>query len=131
MAGFSLARKSDSDASEYRDYLNSLAWWMRRARWFVEAQASGETTDCLVCESDTVGEVDLHHVKYSPSLRNAEGQFEATEEHDWLIPLSRDCHEALHKHLDEYSMDYFGVSRFTATAMVLARLRQKKTRKTT
>lgn len=134
MAGYSLARKSESEASEYREYLNSRAWRMRRKLWFVEARALGRTTTCVACGSGPGKTVDLHHVEYPASLRNAAGQFEATEEHDWLIPLCRDCHEALHTTLDENSADYFGVDRFTATKMVLARLRLNikiKKRKTT
>lgn len=101
---------------------------MRRQRWFVEAQARGEAITCLVCGSGVEKTLDLHHMQYSASLRNASGQFEATEEHDWLIPLTRDCHQTLHEHLDEFSADYFGVSRHQATIMILARLKTRKTK---
>jgi molybdopterin converting factor small subunit len=126
MAGFSLKRKDDTDASEYRTYLKSAAWRRRRKRWFVEAHARGEEVTCLVCHTGTLKSLDLHHVEYPATLRNAAGQFESTEEHDWLIPLTRECHDALHQRLDEQAQDYYGVSRRQATIMIVATLRRKK-----
>jgi hypothetical protein len=128
VAGFSLKRKSSSDASEYREYLKSSAWRWRRKRWFVEAEARGEAIRCLVCSLGTQKTLDLHHIQYPASIRNAAGKFESTEEHDWLVPLTRDCHEALHQHLDDFAADYYGVSRHRATALILERLRTRKTK---
>ena len=97
----------------YAAYLASLQWQARRRRWLRNQQPRGVDPVCAVCGKPWTLHDDLHHANYT-SL----GHEPDTE----LIPMCRDCHEALHRILDT-SRAWRAMPRPAATAGIITILR--------
>ena len=99
----------------YQAWIRSRAWLRRRAWWLTEwRRRYGCEPKCAICgRAWTLNGGDLHHRSYAHL-----GQ----ERFEDLIPLDRDCHEALHQLWDR-SPAWRALGREHATAGLIALLR--------
>ncbi|WP_341953660.1 hypothetical protein [Salinibacterium sp. TMP30] len=118
--------------NKYRTgYLRSRAWFVRRARWFVEESAAGNDLRCEACsQAAKVRELELHHIDYS-GVTEAPTGWKAEENHSDLVSLHPAHHELLHRLLDRDQVLRAMRSRRVASAFALRVLRRKLTTTTT
>lgn len=88
-------------------YLASPEWAARKAQYFAWVRAQGFEPACQVCFvmlKDT-GHLDVHHHGFTGVLvaRPHRAQFLAWEDHTKLVPLCREHHVQVHKHLTKIS----------------------------
>lgn len=88
-------------------YLASPEWATRKAQYFAWVRAQGFEPACQVCFvmlKDT-GHLDVHHHGLTGVLvaRPHRTQFLAWEDHTKLVPLCREHHVQVHKHLTKIS----------------------------
>lgn len=106
-------------------YLHSPAWFARRDRWFATEQHQAGQVRCALClGTGTPRTLELHHLDYRGVLQSPAG-WAAREKHDDLTALHPRCHEYLHQLIDRDRALSGLVSRRTASAQALARLRAK------
>lgn len=100
----------------YQGWIRSKAWLRRRSWWLTEwRRRYGSEPVCAVCGRRwTLQTGDLHHRSY---VHLGQERFED------LIPLDRDCHEALHQLWDR-SPAWRALGREHATAGLIALLRR-------
>ncbi|TQO19639.1 hypothetical protein FB472_1208 [Rhodoglobus vestalii] len=112
--------------NKYRTgYLRSRAWFARRARWFAEETAAGNTLRCAACNRIArVRDLELHHVDYSGVAETPTG-WRAEETHSDLVSLHPAHHELLHRLLDRDQVLRAMRSRPVASAFALRALRRK------
>jgi hypothetical protein len=100
---------------EYAAYLASPQWQARRRQWLRNQQHRGVDPVCVVCGKPWTLDDDLHHASYA-NLGH--------ERDEDLIPMDRDCHEALHRILDT-SRAWRAMPRPAATAGIITILRTR------
>jgi hypothetical protein len=106
-------------------YLHSPVWFARRARWFaVEHLEHGEIRCALCLGVGTDHTLELHHLDYRGVTETGDG-WGAHEHHTDLIALHPRCHEWVHTLIDRDKALSGLVSRRTASAQAIARLRAK------
>ncbi len=106
-------------------YLHSPAWFARRDRWFVTEMRQVGHVRCALClGTGTPRTLELHHLDYRGVLQTPAG-WAAREQHDDLTALHPRCHEYLHQLIDRDRALSGLVSRRTASAQAIARLRAK------
>jgi len=106
-----MSRRRATRRRKYAAYLASARWQARRRGWLRRYLASqGTDPACVVCGKPWTLDDDLHHASY------ANLGYEPDED---LIPMDRDCHEALHQILDS-SQAWRAMPRPTATAGIVA-----------
>jgi hypothetical protein len=98
---------------DYAAYLASPQWQVRRRQWLRNQQYCGVDPVCVVCGKSWTLDDDLHHASYA-NLGH--------ERDEDLIPMDRDCHEALHRILDT-SRAWRAMPRSAATTGIVALLR--------
>lgn len=106
-------------------YLQSVAWFRRRDRWFDEEQARVGVIRCAVCEVElNRRKAELHHVTYERLTKTASG-WHAGEEHEDLMAMHRACHEWVHRLMDSGTLFRDARNRLVATNLAIVRLRSK------
>lgn len=73
--------------------------------------------------------MDLHHMSYDGVSQDRGGRWVSREKDTDLMPLCRDCHERVHRILDDHKRDYKGWNRHRATIVIVARLRREHERR--
>lgn len=94
-------RRRPARGNPYRtEFLTSVAWHTRRARWFRREATLQRPLRCAACGTGaTPAELELHHRSYAGVLYQ-DGVWRAFERHDDLTPLHPYCHELLHRLLE-------------------------------
>lgn len=106
-------------------YLHSPTWFARRTRWFAEEQLEHGEVRCALCRGvGTDRTFELHHLDYRGVIETSHG-WAAHEHHDDLVALHPRCHEWVHTLIDRDKALSGLVSRRTASAQAIARLRAK------
>ena len=107
------------------EFLHSGTWYARRDRWFAHEANLGKPLTCSACGRPADKKhPELHHLNYL-GLRSTEGNWQAGEAHEDLVPLHAYCHELLHRLIDRDTVLSRHRNRRTATQMALERLRHK------
>jgi hypothetical protein len=115
--GAVMSRRRATRSREYAAYLASPRWQARRRAWLRRYFASHRTEPvCVVCGKPWTLDDDLHHASYT-NLGH--------EPDEDLIPMDRDCHEALHQILDT-SRAWRAMPRLAATNGIIAVLRSRR-----
>lgn len=115
--GAVMSRRRATRRRDYAAYLASPRWQARRQAWLRRYLASHGTEPlCVVCGKPWTLDDDLHHASYA-NLGH--------EPDEDLIPIDRDCHEALHQILDT-SRAWRAMPRPAATAGIIAILRPRR-----
>lgn len=112
--------------NSYRDgYLRSAAWFARRDRWFREEQARHGDIRCIITgATGTKNTLQLHHLDYT-GVGQVAGEWVAGEDHDDLVAVRPDAHEALHTLLDNNSVLRKQRTRKNANVEAIATLRRR------
>ena len=110
------------------EYLRSRTWFRRRDTWFAETRRRSIPIACAACGlSAAPAQLELHHVDYRHVIRTEHG-WVSRERHEDLVPLHPLCHDLLHRLIERDRVLARMRSRRDASALALARLRQKLVR---
>ncbi|NEN07651.1 hypothetical protein G3T36_17485 [Diaminobutyricibacter tongyongensis] len=106
-------------------YLHSPMWFARRDRWFIEERRRIGQIRCTLCLGvGTARTLELHHLDYRGVTQTPRG-WAAHERHQDLTALHPRCHEYVHQLIDRDRALSGLVSRRTASAQAIGRLRAK------
>lgn len=119
-------RRRPARANTYRSgYLQSVAWFTRRSRWFRnEAAINGAVRCAVCCGRGTTRTLELHHLSYD-GVAFVDGQWVANEAHADLVAAHREHHALIHQLIDRDPVLRDHRSRRAANTEALRRLRRR------